>query len=144
MEAQITQNLNMSQKDEEEDQQTHNQLIKYHLFQKRITKQENPKHDTDWDHSKSKAHWNKKNKGYVVDQLYKISWKWPRHPHEKYLRILMDMIRRYLINYFQSVLFILSLVHEIKQLLQILSKSFKLCPRWNITLKVSTMLSLVV
>ena len=28
----------------------------------------NPEHDTEWDHSKSKAHWDKQNKGYVVDQ----------------------------------------------------------------------------
>ena len=32
-------------------------------------KQEHPKHDADWDHSKSKAHWDKKPKQYVVDQL---------------------------------------------------------------------------
>ena len=96
VEAQIIQNLHMSQKDEEEDQQTHNQLIKYHLFKKN---QENPKHDTDWDHSKSRAHWDKKNKTYVVDQLYKINWKWPRQPNGTIqkvnlpeLRIHMDMI----------------------------------------------------
>ena len=59
-------------------------------------KQEHPKHDTDWDHSKSKANWNKKPEQYVVDQLYKRNWKWPRHPNRTNLTrhkgILMDMI----------------------------------------------------
>ena len=82
VEKKLVEAQNMSQKDEEEDQQTHNQLIKYHLL-KNNHQTGNPKHDTDWDQSKSKAHWNKKNKGYVVDQLYKRNWKWPRHPNGK-------------------------------------------------------------
>ena len=57
-------------------------------FQKTTSKQENHKHDTDWDHSESKAHWNKKNKTYVVDQLYKINWKWPRQPNGKFERVI--------------------------------------------------------
>ena len=72
----------MNQKDEEEDPQTHNQLIKHHLLRITTAKQENPKRDTDWDHSTSRAHFNKKNKTYVVDQLYKRNWKWPGHPNE--------------------------------------------------------------
>ena len=100
MEAQIAQNLHMSQKDEEEDQQTKKQLIKSQMLEKTTAKQENPKHDTDWDHSKPRAHWNKKNQTYVVDQLYKRNWKWPRLPNGKIekvnlpelKRILMDMI----------------------------------------------------
>ena len=42
VEKKLVEAQNMSQKDEEEDQQTHNQLIKYHLLKKTTTKQEIP------------------------------------------------------------------------------------------------------
>ena len=65
---------------------------------KTTTKQESPKHDTDWDHSKSKAHWNKKNKGYVADQLYQRNCKWPRHPNGKIQKLRLPDSKRTLMD----------------------------------------------
>ena len=82
LEVKIILNLHTSLKENKVDHQIHNQLlIQAHHLLKQNTKQENPKHDTEWDNSKSKAHWNKKPKTYVTDQLYKRGWKWPRLPN---------------------------------------------------------------
>ena len=41
-------------------------------------KNKNPVHDTEKDMSRSGTHWRKAYRGYLVDQLSKYGWKWPK------------------------------------------------------------------
>ena len=42
-----------------------------------------PDHDTEKDENRTKTHWRKATKGYLVDQLSKRGWKWPKTPDGK-------------------------------------------------------------
>ena len=48
----------------------------------------NPKHDTEKDMSRSRTHWRKANRGYLVDQLSKHGWKWPKTSDGKNEKLL--------------------------------------------------------
>ena len=50
------------------------------------TKQQT-KHDTELDESRSKSHWKSQNIGYLVDQLSKRGWKWPKDSEGKNVKI---------------------------------------------------------
>ena len=41
-------------------------------------KKKNPDHDTEKDTRRSRTHWRKAYRGYLVDQLSKHGWKWPK------------------------------------------------------------------
>ena len=41
-------------------------------------KTKNPTHDTEKDENRTRTHWRKTTRGYLVDQLAKHGWRWPR------------------------------------------------------------------
>ena len=59
------------------------EVLKDHLLLTRITKKENPKHDTEKDENRTRTHWRKAKRGYSVDQLAKHGWRWPKTPDGK-------------------------------------------------------------
>ena len=55
---------------------------------KQQTKKEPPKHDTELDESRSKSHWKSQTRGYLVDQLSKRGWKWPKDSAGKNVKLI--------------------------------------------------------
>ena len=46
-------------------------------------KKKNPDHDTEKDMNRTRTHWRKANRQYLVDQLSKHGWRWPKTPDGK-------------------------------------------------------------
>ena len=150
----------MSQKDEEEDQQTHNQLIKYHLLTRKLNNP-NKKHTNMTPigtianqkpaGTRKTRHMlqnlaRKENKTVILeqeictDQLYKRGWKWPRLPNGTVEGVNLPELRRILIdmtgiNYFlKNVLFIFLYHITHSTTTSNLIKIVQTLLKWNITL----------
>ena len=46
-------------------------------------KTKNPTHDTEKNENRTRTHWRKATRQYLVDQLSKHGWKWPKTPYGK-------------------------------------------------------------
>ena len=46
-------------------------------------KKDNPLHDTEKDMNRTRTHWRKAPRQYLVDQLAKHGWRWPKTPDGK-------------------------------------------------------------
>ena len=47
------------------------------------TPKPNPDHDAEKDDNRTRTHWRKTKRGYLVDQLSKHGWRWPKTPDGK-------------------------------------------------------------
>ena len=61
------------------------EILKDHLLLKKDNpNKENPKpnldHDTEKDDNITRTHWRKAKRIYLVDQLFKHGWRWPKPP----------------------------------------------------------------
>ena len=45
---------------------------------KTVEKNKKPDHDTEKEMNRSRTHWRKAHRGYLVDQLSKHGWRWPK------------------------------------------------------------------
>ena len=61
-------------------------------------KKKTPDHDTEKDMSRSRTHWRKANRGYLVDQLSKHGWKWPKTPDGKNAKLLKPALYKIMIE----------------------------------------------
>jgi len=69
-------------------------------------KKKTPDHDTEKDMNRTRTHWRKANRQYLVDQLSKHGWRWPKTPDGKNAKLLkpelaqimIDILGIYLIN----------------------------------------------
>ena len=61
-------------------------------------KKKNPDHDTEKDMSRSRTHWRKAHRGYLVDQLSKHGWKWPKTPDGKNAKLLKPELAQIMID----------------------------------------------
>ena len=61
-------------------------------------KNKNPVHDTEKDMSRSRTHWRKAYRGYLVDQLSKHGWKWPKSPDGKNAKLLKPALYKIMIE----------------------------------------------
>ena len=48
-----------------------------------VEKNKKPDHDTEKDMNRTRTHWRQATRGYLVDQLSKHGWKWPKTPDGK-------------------------------------------------------------
>ena len=65
---------------------------------KRTLKNKNPVHDTEKDMSRSRTHWRKAYRGYLVDQLSKHGWKWPKTAEGKNTKLLKPELAQIMID----------------------------------------------
>ena len=77
-------NLHTSLKENQVDHQLH----KDHL----LLKKDNPKHDTEKDENRTRTHWRKATREYLVDQLAKYGWRWPKTPDRKNAKLAQNRI----------------------------------------------------
>ena len=61
-------------------------------------KTKKPTHDTEKDMSRSRTHWRQANRGYLVDQLSKHGWKWPKTPDGKNAKLLKPDLYKIMIE----------------------------------------------
>ena len=61
-------------------------------------KTKKPTHDTEKDMSRSRTHWRQANRGYLVDQLSKHGWKWPKTPDGKNAKLLKPALYKIMIE----------------------------------------------
>ena len=50
---------------------------------KTMEKDKYPPHDTEKDMNRTRTHWRKATRQYLVDQLPKHGWRWPKTPEGK-------------------------------------------------------------
>ena len=48
--------------------------------------------------SRSRTHWRKAHRGYLVDQLSKHGWKWPKTPDGKNAKLLKPELAQIMID----------------------------------------------
>ena len=53
------------------------------IKQLKKTKNKSPDHDTEKDMNRTRTHWRKTTRQYLVDQLSKHDWRWPKTPYGK-------------------------------------------------------------
>ena len=58
----------------------------------------NPKHDTEKDMNRTKTHWRKASRQYLVDQLSKHGWRWPKTPDGKNAKPLKPELAQIMID----------------------------------------------
>ena len=58
----------------------------------------NPKHDTEKDMNRTKTHWRKASRQYLVDQLSKHGWRWPKTPDGKNAKLLKPELAQIMID----------------------------------------------
>ena len=61
-------------------------------------KTKKPTHDTEKDMSRSRTHWRQATRGYLVDQLSKHGWKWPKTPDGKNAKLLKPELAQIMID----------------------------------------------
>ena len=80
--------------------------IKHSLLKKTPQKKDNPLHDTEKDMNRTRTHWRKAPRQYLVDQLAKHGWRWPRTSdgtnakltQQEFGQIMVDLLGIQLIN----------------------------------------------
>ena len=50
----------------------------HRILEEQLEKNKNPTHDTEKDENRTRTHWRKATRGYLVDQLAKHGWKLPK------------------------------------------------------------------
>ena len=48
--------------------------------------------------NRTKAYWRQAKRGYLVDQLFKYGWKWPKTPDGKNAKLLQKELAQIMIN----------------------------------------------
>ena len=61
-------------------------------------KKKTPDHDTEKDMNRTRTHWRQANRGYLVDQLSKHGWKWPKTPDGKNAKLLKPDLYKIMIE----------------------------------------------
>ena len=61
-------------------------------------KTENPTHDTEKDENRTRTHWRKATRGYLVYHLAKHEWKWPKTPEGKNAKLLRKGLAQIMIE----------------------------------------------
>ena len=65
---------------------------------KQLKKKKNPDHDTEKDMNRTRTHWRKAHRGYLVYQLSKHGWKWPKTPEGKNTKIWKPELAQIMID----------------------------------------------
>jgi len=63
-----------------------------------VEKNKKPDHDTEKDMNRTRTHWRQATRGYLVDQLSKHGWKWPKSPDGKNAKLLKPALYKIMIE----------------------------------------------
>ena len=63
-----------------------------------VEKNKKPDHDTEKDMNRTRTHWRQANRGYLVDQLSKHGWKWPKSSDGKNAKLLKPALYKIMIE----------------------------------------------
>ena len=63
-----------------------------------VEKKKKPDHDTEKDMNRTRTHWRQATRGYLVDQLSKHGWKWPKSPDGKNAKLLKPALYKIMIE----------------------------------------------
>jgi len=63
-----------------------------------VEKNKKPDHDTEKDMNRTRTHWRQATRGYLVDQLSKHGWKWPKSSDGKNAKLLKPALYKIMIE----------------------------------------------
>ena len=63
-----------------------------------VEKKKKPDHDTEKDMNRTRTHWRQATRGYLVDQLSKHGWKWPKSSDGKNAKLLKPALYKIMIE----------------------------------------------